>query len=374
MFSHLSTPCLLLDKPKLLGNITRMQDKAKAHNVVLRPHMKTAKSVFVADLFDANESQKAPITVSTLREAEYFAVGGYTDILYAVSIEPGKFERAAALLRKGVRLKVILDNINTALVLNEFAKRHDTPFQVLIEVDVDGHRAGCLPNSQELLELAKSLSAAPNIELLGLMTHAGISYDSENIQQAFEFAEQEQQRILHARDRLLAEGIEVNYVTIGSTPTVVAAESFTGIQEIRPGVFVFFDLFQAQMGVCDESDIALSVLCAVTTHKSDQHALLIDAGGLAMSKDRSTAGQSIDYGYGKLVTLEGEETGLIVNAVNQEHGIVKLPEGKQCADYPIGTRFRVLPNHACMTAAAYDSYHVMDANEALANWPRCNGW
>jgi D-serine deaminase-like pyridoxal phosphate-dependent protein len=135
-------------------------------------------------------------------------------------------------------------------------------------------------------------------------------------------------------------------------------------------VYVFGDLFQASIGSCAVDDIALTVLSTVISSRGGGRAV-IDAGGLALSKDRSTAATE-DAGYGRVCDLHGRPLGeAVVVDVHQEHGEVRgLPE-----DLPVGTRVRVLPNHACMTAAAHPGYHVVDGGlDVLARWSRINGW
>lgn len=377
LLNQLDTPCLLLDKSILEQNIRRMQAKARQHQVRLRPHLKTAKSVDIAKLFAAS-GETPPITVSTLKEAEYFAAAGFRDILYAVSLEPGKFERLRKLLNQHVRVTVILDNHDVATELAGFASAHHVTMPVMIEVDVDGHRAGLKPDDGALGLLAQFLQRAECLEFAGLMTHAGGSYDCRDSEAVKVHAVQEKEGILFAANRCREAGVEVPVVSVGSTPTVVAASDLNGLDEIRPGVFVFFDLFQLQLGMCSFSDIALSVLCSVVTHKQGENSLIVDAGGLALSKDRSTQGTRHDYGYGLVADIDGHPLSpeVSITAVNQEHGIIQLPNELSVAQFPPGSRLRIYPNHACMTAAAYDGYVVLqpDKKAAPLYWGRCNGW
>ena len=166
-------------------------------------------------------------------------------------------------------------------------------------------------------------------------------------------------------------------VSVGSTPTALSAQSLDGVTELRAGVYVFQDLFQAGLGVCGLDDIALSVLTTVIGHKRSYRRLLVDAGGLALSKDRGTAEQPVDCAYG-LVARAGDGAvipGLRVDACSQEHGVIELPESLDFETFPIGSRLRILPNHACMTAAAHERYHVVDGDDRVAAvWPRCNFW
>lgn len=377
LLAHLDTPCLLLDQAVVSANVRNMQVKANEHRVTLRPHLKTAKSVAIADLF-GNQKSEQGITVSTLREAEYFADAGFKDILYAVSLEPGKFSRILKLYRSGVHLCVIVDSIEVAEALAAFAVNNDVCISVMIEIDVDGHRCGLKPEDDKLIELATYLADQNAINFVGMMTHGGGSYDCQNMEQVARHAKLEQDEILKAKQHCINAGIKIPRISIGSTPTVVAATSFTDIDEIRPGVFVFFDVFQMQLGVCRFEDIALSVLCSVVAHKEESNTIIVDAGGLALSKDRSTSGTSTDVGYGLVADIDGGlfTPQLCIAGVNQEHGIIHLPKTLSCQQFPIGRRLRIYPNHACMTAAAYDGYVVIPESENLPldYWGRCNGW
>lgn len=380
-FTQLETPCLLLDETKLLNNVSNMRNKARSTNVALRPHAKTAKSAGIMQLF-GDEGVKTSLTVSTLKEAEYFAAHGFTDLLYAVCITPDKFPRVARIQRQNTKLTVVLDSIATCQALVEFAQQQSIVFSVAIEIDCDGERAGLVPEDPKVVEIAKTLDDCEFISFWGVMTHGGGSYHCQSIEQIKLHSQLERTKVLQAADSIRENQVQCVNVSLGSTPTVIAAEHFDGITEIRPGVFVFFDLFQAQLGTCDFNDIALSVLTTVTSHKPESNRIFVDAGALALSKDRSTQhqtqhhGQGQDQGYGKVLMEEGDEfsPGLTITGVNQEHGVIDLPEDYKVSDFPIGCRLRILPNHSCMTAAAYDGYHLLSANSELQWVSRCNGW
>jgi D-serine deaminase-like pyridoxal phosphate-dependent protein len=141
---------------------------------------------------------------------------------------------------------------------------------------------------------------------------------------------------------------------------------------------MFFDLVQAGIGICDIDDIALNVLATVIGHQREKNWIITDAGWMALSSDRGTAGQAIDQYYGQVCDLEGRPyEDLVVLRANQEHGIIAARPGSQARipELRIGDRIRILPNHACATAAQYDSYYVMDENNSVsATWPRFRGW
>lgn len=372
--SDLLTPCLVLERGKLQRNIQRMAQKAEALDVSLRPHVKTCKSADIAALL---APARSCITVSTLQEAEYFACAGFHDIMYAVSIVPAKLEKIAQLNAQGANVQVILDSLATAQQLADRAKHLGVTFAAWIEIDVDGHRAGLEPQDPLLIEIAQYLQDSDGTTLMGVMTHAGESYECRSAQELEKHAEQERRLCVRAADSLRSNGISCPRVSVGSTPTALSAKSLQGVTELRAGVYVFFDLFQAGLGVCRLEDIALSVLTTVVSHKASHRRLIIDAGGLALSKDRGTASQAVDCGYGLVLQAEDGKLipGLQVVAANQEHGIIDLPEGYHFGQFPLGSQLRILPNHACMTAAAHDHYHVVEGNDVIIDsWQRCNGW
>ena len=368
----LPTPCLLVERDRLQANIDRMNARADELNVTLRPHVKTHKSVEIAALIGADA-----ITVSTLREAEYFAAAGYTDILYAVSIVPGKMDQVLALNLRGANVQVLLDMPRTAMEVAEAAAAKDEVVEAWIEIDVDGHRAGLEPDDPQVMEIGRFLQQSPHTRLAGVLTHAGGAYDCSSLPELEQHAEQERMLCVHAAHKLRKQDIRSSRVSVGSTPTALTARALEGVTELRAGVYVFFDLFQAGLGVCNIDDIALSVLTTVISHKPSHRRLIVDAGGLALSKDRGTASQAKDCGYGLVAHPDTGQVipGLQVSAANQEHGVIELPEGFTLDQFPVGSRLRILPNHACMTAAAHDHYHVVNpSGQILARWERCNHW
>lgn len=369
--TDLETPALVVDRARLVRNIGRMRDRLAGLGVPLRPHVKTAKSIDIVRL--AVEGQPGGITVSTLREAEHFLDHGFTDILYAVGIAPSKLAHSAALQRRGADLTLTLDSVEMAAAVAREAAALGTVFPVLIEVDTDGGRAGVAPADPRLVEIGRILDEAPGTELRGVMTHAGRSYACRSPEALRAHAEQERSGAVAAADALRGAGLPAPVVSVGSTPTALFAERLDGVSEVRAGVYMFQDLVMADLGVCPEGDIALSVLATVIGHRRDLGYLLVDAGGLALSKD---AGPSRpEPGYGSLWEAStGHPLGLGIASTNQEHGLV--PAGE--ADFerlPIGSQVRIAPNHACMTAAAHERYHVVEGGtEVVEVWERCNGW
>jgi len=374
--TSLPTPVVLLDEHRLNANIDDMSLRLANHGVAFRPHAKTHKCVQIAHRM-AQAPGFAGLTVSTLREAEFFADAGFDDLLYGVSISPDKFDRAGGLLNRGVALTLVVDTLQVADLLISWLQRRGLRARVMIEVDVDGHRAGIAPDDPVLAQLGECLDACAHCEFAGIMVHAGESYFCEGVDAIAAHAEQERSGAVAAAEILRSRGIDVPVVSVGSTPTARYARDLSGVTEARPGVFVFYDLVMAGIKACRVDELALSVLTTVISHKPSHRRLIIDAGGLALSKDRGTANQRRDCGFGLVMTAEGSAPypGLRVDAANQEHGIITLPADYELATFPIGSRLRILPNHACMTAAAHNRYYLIgDSGPTGEFWERCNGW
>lgn len=373
------TPAAVVDRTRVRANCERMLDRARKLNVTLRPHVKTAKCVEVGEL--ATRGTRRRIIVSTLREAEAFFAAGFNDILYGVPIVPSKLHRVAALWNAGCDIKVILDDFRMAYEIGEAAREANVTIDVLIEIDCDGHRGGLQPTDRAIRYIAKILQDQPGTRFAGLMTHAGESYVTGDVAWS---AEQERKSIVQVADYLAASGFQCPILSVGSTPTASAAEHLDGINEMRAGVYTFGDLFQANRGSCELDDIALSVVCEIIGHKPERNWILTDAGALAMSKDIGTSKQAaleqgLDFGYGQVCDLETCQpiTDLYVGDVNQEHGFIKSVSGTDVdySRFQIGTRVRVLPVHACMTAACFGEYYVTDGEaEVVDRWERVNGW
>jgi D-serine deaminase-like pyridoxal phosphate-dependent protein len=368
----LETPALLLDLSKLDRNLARMREKLKQQGVALRPHVKTAKSIDVVRR--AGEPGASGITVSTLKEAEQFFAAGYRDILYAVGIAPNKLDHVAALRSKGCELTIILDSIEAARTVADKSRVLGAVFPALIEIDSDGHRAGVKPGDTRLIDIGCTLEK----NLRGVMTHAGGSYDCKSIDEIRAMAERERAAVVRCGEELRRAGLACNVVSVGSSPTATYGESFAGVTEVRAGVYMFFDLFMAGLSVCGVDDITLSVLTSVIGHQPEKGWIITDAGWMALSRDRGTAGQKIDQGYGVVCDIGGAPIDdLIVVAANQEHGIVARRDGGtlDMTRYPVGRLFRILPNHACATAAQHGGYHVIGSGANIeAVWPRFSGW
>ena len=377
--ARLETPAALVDLPRLAHNIARMQRRLNGLGVALRPHIKTSKcaQVVAAQLAAGAHG----VTVSTLKEAAQCFAEGISDISYAVGIAPAKLAQVLALRRQGCALKILTDNAATATAIADFGRLNGEAFEVLIEIDCDGHRSGIAPESAELLAVGRALHDSGQ-RLSGVLTHAGASYQCNTPEALTAIAEQERALCVRAAERLRAAGLPCPVVSVGSTPTALSARQLDGVTEVRAGVYVFMDLVMCNVGVCSSDDVALSVLASVIGHQLDKGWVLVDAGWMAMSRDRGTQAQAKDYGFGQVCDAQARPLdGWLMSGANQEHGILSNAAaaaagtlGDLTQAFPVGTLLRILPNHACATAAQFGHYHALDGEGGQTLWPRWNHW
>lgn len=350
----LPTPALLLDLDVLERNLQRMSERAAALGVAMRPHIKTHKSLEVAAL------QKAlgirGITVSTLYEARVFADAGYEDLTWAFPVILTRLAEVEELADR-VTLRLVVDSPEAVEALEALGR----PLHVWLKVDCGYHRAGVDPESPQALELARRLAESPTLVFDGLLTHSGHAYHGGSRAEIAAIAEQERGVMAGFAERLRSEGIAVPQVSVGSTPALSAVASLSGVTEIRPGNYCFYDFTQVALGSCGVRDCAVTVLSSVVSCRPGAGHAVVDAGALAMSKDLGPDGSATlgevfrDYGSG---TLDSE---VRLTSLSQEHGILSAPR-------PVGSRLRLLPNHSCLTAAMFDEYAVVRGEEVVDRW------
>lgn len=375
ILSEVPTPAFVLDRTRLRANCRQMVARCRALGVRLRPHMKTLKTVEAARC--ALDSEHGGIAVASLNEAQFFADRDVTDIQYAVCMTPDKLPRAAQLLKQAPRFSFFVDSAYVAKRVMEFARANHASFRVWLEVDSGANRTGVDPEDPEVFKAAIAL-AAPPVIFEGVATHAGQAYRAASMAQIRQVAEQERRTVVAVAAKLRAAGFSVPGISAGSTPTAVQALSGEGLSELRAGVYMAGDLFQVSLGSLGLQDVAVSVLATVISQSRRHNRIVIDAGALALSKDRSTAsGMGPDMGYGLVLDVGGRpiQPELSVCDVHQEHGEITASFPLPFNEMPIGSRVRIVPNHVCMTAAMYDRYLLVEGSERITGtWGRTNGW
>ncbi len=366
----LNTPSLLLDIDRVRRNAERITDIASRNNIRLRPHIKTHKCIEVARIQTAGHD--GAITVSTLAEARAFAKHGFNDITYAVPVERGKFDKAVEILKGGVKLNLLTDDAETARLLDEAAGMAGVKFDVFVKIDCGTHRVGVEPNTEEAVAIPRQISDAANLNFAGILTHAGHSYNASSKDEILAVARHERDSMVELATRLRDQSIEVPTVSIGSTPTISTVDHLDGIDEIRPGNYIFFDAFQATLGSCAFEDTALTVLAAVIHKDKIRKRIVVDAGAVALSKDRGPVGLDPACGYGNVLDIDGIETGMRVTGLSQEHGEIDADDAFD--RFKVGDRLRILANHSCLTAAQHSHYNVLENGKLVDRWEIQRGW
>ncbi len=369
----LTTPCALVDRAVVERNTAAMADRATAAGVALRPHVKTHKCAEAAALQVAGHS--GAVTASTLGEAVWFGERGFGDVTLAVPIAPARAADAVAAGRRMERLGLLVDS-GEAIDAIEAATGgggeggDGPPVPVLLKVDCGYGRAGVAPDSDEGLALARRLDDSPAIDFEGVLAHAGHSYDCASVDAVVAVAEQERSVTAAFADRLRAAGIAVRTVSAGSTPTAVHGRDWTGVTELRPGNYAFFDAFQTAIGSCRLEDCAMTVLTTVIGVHPARDQVVVDAGALALSKDAGPRHVDPDCGYGVVLDLDRSPLPLTVASLSQEHGQLRVRDPAFFSRVRVGDRLRIVPHHSCLAAALYDEYVVLDGGGPVDRWRR----
>ena len=368
----IKTPSLIVDYQRTKRNAERIAARARELNVALRPHVKTHRSLEIARL--QTEKTFGGIMVSTLSEAGFFAKHGFSDITYGVPIERGKFAEVLEIAQNIEKFAVLTDDPETVAELNRKARSENVRLDVFLKVDVGAHRCGVEPQTPEALEIPRQIGDSSNLNFAGILTHAGQSYGADSAEKLLAVARAERDLMRDLAERLRAEGLPVPVVSIGSTPTMSAIDRLEGVSEFRCGNYIFYDAFQATLGSCSFADCALNVLAAVVHRDAARQRIVVDAGAVALSKDRGAVGLDPACGYGRVYDLDGNDLNLRIESLSQEHGEISVPDEKTFNSLKVGARVRILANHSCLTALQHSHYHVLSDGKIVDRWKINRGW
>ena len=343
LFPELDTPCIIIDLDQAERNIRRMQAIADQAGVKLRPHTKTHKSPFFAQMQVAAGARG--ITCAKLGEAEVMADAGFTDILIAYPlIGPAKLERLASLAARVERLILTLDSYEVAEALSSVGERLGRPLDVYLEVDTGQHRVGRQPGT-DAINFARGLDRFSGIRLAGVMSHAGPAWKAGSEAEALAFTRAEARVLNEIKAALGRPDLEVS---VGATPTAHLVGETAGITEMRPGTYIFYDRNSLTLGLVREEDCALRVLSTVVSQAAPDRAV-VDAGSKSLAMDPSR-----DGGHGHVVGRPE----ISVAKLTEEHGQLEFPAGTPIA---VGQRLQIIPNHVCPAVNLFDrAYGVRD--------------
>jgi D-serine deaminase-like pyridoxal phosphate-dependent protein len=359
------TPSLLVDLNRLNKNIHRLQELANSHKVNLRPHIKTHKCLKIARL--QLNAGAVGITASKTDEALVFINGGVRPVTLAYPmVVDTKIDRLLKASRfHNVDLRLVVDSVEGMEALSGAARRHGTQIKAFLKIDVGLHRCGVEEGDPLLVKLAREMDRNPSLNLLGLLSHAGHVYGAKSLTEAQSIAREECGIMTRIRHELQKEGIQVSEVSVGSTPTVLVSDCYDGITEIRPGNYVFMDRTPLRMGLIEPDRIAFSVMATVVSSNTDY--FIIDAGSKVLSSDVGAHGIPGADGYGlgyPLDMFQEEKREMVLVKLSEEHGFL----ARRGFDLPIGSKVRIIPNHACSVANLADSYIIIEDDRPVDQW------
>jgi len=356
---RLTEPTLLLDKKKCLDNIQTIVEKAKKTNVELRPHFKTHQSQEIGRWFRDFGVRK--ITVSSLKMAAYFAADGWNDITVAFPVNIHECDKINKLAEK-VTLNLLVLASETIEVL---AREIKPPVNLFIEIDNGYHRTGVSPTDFATIDNILTEIKLSQLTFMGFLGHAGHSYKAGGDQDKILRIHKESIEVMLPLKEKYKTAFPNLILSTGDTPTCSIADNFLGVDEIRPGNLVFYDIAQQSIGSCSFDKIAVAMACPVVAKYPERNEVVVHGGGVHFSKEFLKMPDGLVH-YGKVVmpTKNGwdtRESGMFVKSLSQEHGIIQASR-EQCDRVGIGDFIYVLPVHSCLTADLMKEYVTLEGD------------
>ena len=353
---NIKKPSLLLNIDICKRNIRSMAGKAREQKVLFRPHFKTHQSAAVAEWF--REEGVTAITVSSVTMAQYFVKHGWTDITIAFPVNILEIDEINDLASK-IKLHLLLESENNAIVLS--AKLTST-CGFFIKIDTGYHRTGIAASNVTLINKVLQAAKSPKLYFDGFLTHNGDSYHAKDRNELIRIQQNASENLLR-----LKKHYQVQYpgiiVSVGDTPICSQLQIAPGIDEIRPGNFVFFDVMQFVLGSNTLEDIAVALVCPVVAMHTSRQEAVIYGGAVHLSKEQTLLPPDPEPIYGLVFSWNGEnwDTGCLLGKVislSQEHGILSLTQ--QGCNLKPGDLVAVLPVHSCLTANLMRKYLTPD--------------
>ena len=354
LISELDTPALVVDIDVMERNIAAMAEYCRRHKLHLRPHTKTHKIPELARM--QVESGASGITVAKLGEAEVMIDAGLTDLLIAYPIVgPAKTQRLADLAERA-SLMVSLDSEEAARGISAAMAERGTSVGILVELDVGFGRCG-LADEARVLQLAQAVSALPGLDFRGLMFfpgHFGVAPEERSVLRL-----QVNAFLDRCLDTFERAGLPIRVVSGGSTPSRYESDRFHGVNEVRPGTYIFNDRNTVGVSAASLDDCALSVLVTVVSTSVTDHAV-IDGGSKTFSSDRYQAEHCRGFGLIK------QDHAAEIERFSEEHGHINLSQSNR--KYTVGERLMVIPNHVCSTVNMHDEIYGVRGERVETVW------
>ena len=361
----LETPCVIVDYRKLIDNIKFMQDIADKNSVFLRPHVKTHKCVQIAKL--QIKEGAVGITASKTDEAIVFIEGGIQSITVAYPIlQKEKLDRLfVSAVKNNTNIRMVVDSIEGIRNISTVCDKYGVKIPVFVEIDVGLHRCGLSENDPAIIDLVNSICDDRNISFAGLFSHAGHAYAAKNADDIRQIASKECNIMWNLRQKIQDKGHKIAEVSVGATPTALVSNAYSGITEIRPGNYVFFDMTSVRKELISAEKISLSIVATVVS-KNDSY-YIVDAGSKTLSSDMGAHGTVGPGTYGQAYKLEDYENtsaSMPIVKLSEEHGFIQ----RNGMDLKIGEKVKIFPNHSCPVANLAEYFLITDNYKVLDRW------
>lgn len=351
---QVTRPTLIVDLDKVERNLDRMFERAQKHKVKLVPHFKTHQSKEIAEIY--REKGIESITVSSVKMAEYFAANNWRDITIAFPINILEAGALNNMLANGVQLTILLNHVESIAQLDKEIKGN---LNVFIEIDAGYGRSGIpYDATTRIHEAFDGIKDADHLTFKGLYSHPGDSYHCESVSYIQNLWAAAKEKMLGLKSALAPKTADFS-IRMGDTPGCAVVEDFSGVDEIGPGNFIFYDLVMNYLNVCEESDIAVVLAVPVVAKNRERLEVVVHGGAVHLSKDHLFREEEQKI-FGEMVVFTEEGWSPIIKAVHvksvsQEHGILKVNE-EVYDQIELGDVIGILPIHSCLTANLMKSY------------------
>ena len=354
LLSELETPAVVVDLDVMDRNLSRMAAYCRKHNLLLRPHTKSHKIPELAKLQLA--SGASGITVAKLGEAEVMLEAGITDVLIAYPIVGEEKAQRLASFAEGAEITVALDSEAAAFAISEAVSKRGAKVGILVELDVGFNRCG-VANEAEALTLARKIDSLPGLDLKGVMFFPG--HFTVPPEKRTELRVGVNDLLDRVQETFLRDGLPLATISGGSTPTAYESDLFHGVNEVRPGMYIFNDKTTVGISAAELSDCALSVLVTVVSTSVSGRAI-VDGGSKTFSSDRYQAEDLVGFGLVK------EDHAAVVEKLSEEHGHLNVQKSER--RYRVGERLSIIPNHVCTTVNLHDQIYGVRNERVEAVW------
>ncbi|MFO8234189.1 MAG: alanine racemase [Bacteroidales bacterium] len=350
---QLTKPTLLLDPKKVEENIAFMKEKADTHNLAFRPHFKTHQSKIIGEWF--KKAGVKQITVSSVEMASYFAEAGWDDILIAFPLNINEIEEVNT-LSKSINLHLTIENDEAIKALKN---KLENQVGIYIKIDAGYGRTGIeWYNAKRVNALIEKIHEFPKTNVTGLLIHSGHTYKADSINHILDIHDESIKRLTKLKEQINGNTDHIK-ISIGDTPGCSLADDFNGVDEIRPGNFVTYDLQQYKAGVAKLEDIAICLACPIVAKHEKNSELIIYGGAVHLSKESLIEGDLPIYGYGIKLSDEGwipRSNKMLITKLSQEHGTVSATSDI-FNEFSVGDFIGILPVHSCLTANLMGEYY-----------------